>query len=404
MLSSSLKVSAALFVLAITGCTKHAPQETTANVPAKSTRELFSATHLSKEQQAQAGVRFARVEKITVPQMLSVTGKVSMDESRTAHIGSLADGIVEKVLVLPGDKVRAGQVLAHVHSHLIHETAAALSQAFADTEQKKSALQYAEQAHQRYEHLYSIQAASLEEEQKAEQQLIQARKDVRVAEANVRQEREHLGELLQIRPDSISQDNVFSFEDVPIRTPINGFVVTRNITPATVVQAGTEAFLVTDLSTIWVTGAVNEKDIASLRIGGPAEIKVQGYGEQIFRGRVGQIGTTLDPATRTIPVRIVVPNPNNLLRPEMFANATIEGHLMRPALIIPEDAMQDTKGVPTVFVRSGSDEFRAQAVSPGNRTQASVEILQGLEEGDEVVTSGAFMVKSSLLKGSLEAK
>jgi multidrug efflux pump subunit AcrA (membrane-fusion protein) len=104
-----------------------------------------------------------------------------------------------------------------------------------------------------------------------------------------------------------------------VRTPPGGVVIKRNITPATVVQAGTEAFIATNLSTVWVTGAVSERDISLVRIGRPVSVKVQGYPDEIFHGRVGQVGGTLDPETRTIPVRVIVLNPGLQLKPEMFA-------------------------------------------------------------------------------------
>jgi len=83
-----------------------------------------------------------------------------------------------------------------------------------------------------------------------------------------------------MRVDNV--DNIFKYEDVPVRTPLGGVVIKRNITPATVVQAGTEAFVVTNLSTVWVTGSVSERDISLVRIGNPVTVKVQGYPDEIF--------------------------------------------------------------------------------------------------------------------------
>jgi RND family efflux transporter MFP subunit len=181
-------------------------------------------------------------------------------------------------------------------------------------------------------------------------------------------------------------------------------VIKRNITPATVVQAGTEAFVVTNLSTVWVTGAVSERDISLVRIGSPVTVKVQGYPDEIFHGSVGQVGSTLDPETRTIPVRVVVPNPGLRLKPEMFATATIEETATKPAIFVPEDSLQEIRGIATVFVLTDADHFRAQSVSLGTRSDRRVEVLQGLKPGDRIAVSGAFMVKSGLLKSSVGEK
>jgi RND family efflux transporter MFP subunit len=390
------------------GCSKKEPINSAvqaAQSPGASKAQGTSDTvELTVEQQRQAGVRTASVETRSAPQSLIVTGKVSMDEQHTAHIGALADGIVENVYVLPGDNVRAGQSLAKLHSHLIHETAGALAQAYAQVQEKQGALRFAEQARVRYEHLYNIRAASAEEDQHAKQQLIQAQAELLMAEASVHQEREHLSELLQVKAESLNVDNIFKFEDIPIRTPLSGVVIKRNVTAATVVQAGTEAFVVSDPSTVWVTGAVNEKDIALVKIGSPVTVKVQGYPNELFHGRVGQLGSALDSETRTVPVRVVVPNSGLKLRPEMFATAEIHESVTHPAIFIPEDAVQEIKGIPTVFVAVDRDHFRAQSVTLGTRSDGHVEVFQGLRQGDRVAIAGAFMVKSGLLKSSLGGK
>ncbi len=395
-----------LCLLALVGCSKtNVAAETAANGRSKAISVAASdAVQISSAQQTQAGIRTAAVETHAVPQSLTVTGKVVMNEQQTAHIGALADGIVEAVSVLPGDTVRAGQTLAHIHSHLIHETAASLAQAYAEVEQKKGALQFSQQARSRYAHLYDIKAASLEEDQRAIQQLIQAQGELTIAQANVRREREHLSELVQVNPETLNVDNIFKYEDVPVRTPLGGVVIKRNITPATVVQAGTEAFVVTNLSTVWVTGAVSERDISLVRIGSPVTVKVQGYPDEIFHGRIGQVGSTLDPETRTIPVRVIVPNPGLQLKPEMFATATIEETATKPAIFVPEDSLQEIRGIASVFVLTDADHFRAQSVSLGTRSDRRVEVLQGLKPGDRIAVSGAFMVKSGLLKSSVGEK
>ncbi|HEU4635265.1 MAG TPA: efflux RND transporter periplasmic adaptor subunit, partial [Edaphobacter sp.] len=118
---------------------------------------------ISTEDQRKAGIAVSPVVVKSMPQVMTVVGQVAMDEKRTNHIGALADGRVESVSVLPGDVVHRGQVLGTIHSHTVHETVAALTQAYAAVDRQKSAVTYATQARDRYAKLYSIQAASLEE-------------------------------------------------------------------------------------------------------------------------------------------------------------------------------------------------------------------------------------------------
>jgi membrane fusion protein, heavy metal efflux system len=116
---------------------------------------------------------------------------------------------------------------------------------------------------------------------------------------------------------------------------------------------------------------------------------------------VVQLGPQLDPATRTLTVRVLIPNRDGRLRPEMFATAEIARGASRQALFVPEVAVQSLNGEPVVFVRRGKSEFEATPVKAGVHVDRQVEITQGLKDGEEVVTRGAFVVKSQFLTRSL---
>jgi multidrug efflux pump subunit AcrA (membrane-fusion protein) len=356
---------------------------------------------ISADAQQRVGIQVQAVEMQQVSRELTVAGQVQMDEEHTSHLGTIADGRITSVDVLSGVAVRTGQHLGDLHSHMVHETVGALMQAFADADRQRSAVAFATQAQQRYHHLYSIQASSLEESQRSDQDLLQAQKMLVDAEATVRMEREHLSELLQVEPESLTPNNLYSKELIPIRSPIDGVVIARNVTVGQVVATGFEAFVISNLHTVWVTASVNEKDLPLVRVGVPAEVVSQGYPGQIFRGRVGMIGDLLDPQTRTVPVRIVVPNPGILLRPGMFASARIAESQTDSALFIPEDALQDINGMRVVFTTTDGTTFKAKTVNVGMRSQGKVQIVDGLGPQDRVVVKGAFMVKSEMLKGTM---
>jgi multidrug efflux pump subunit AcrA (membrane-fusion protein) len=324
-----------------------------------------------------------------------------MDEQHTSHIGAVADGIVTSVNVLPGALVRRGAVLGGIHSHMVHETVAALVQAFAAVDRQRSAVAFAQQARDRYNHLYGIQAASLEESQRAEQDLIQARNQLINAEANVRMEREHLSELLQVSPESLTPTTLYDREIVPIRSVMDGVVIARSVTVGQVVATGFESFVVSNLSSVWVTAAVNERDLSLIHGGVSASVITQAYPGEAFRGTVTMIGDTLDPQTRTVPVRIVVPNPGARLRPGMFATVQIAEPQTQNAVFVPEDSLQDVNGMQTVFVTQDGTTFRAQTVTVGTRSAGKAEIIDGLRPGDRIVRAGAFMVKSEMLKATM---
>jgi cobalt-zinc-cadmium efflux system membrane fusion protein len=351
--------------------------------------------------QQKAGIRIAEVETRTMPQLLTVPGQVMMDEQHTSHVGTVADGRITAVYVLPGAMVHRGTVLAELHSHSVHETVGALVQAFAAVDRQRSAVAVAQQTVDRYAHLLSIQAASLEEKQHADQMLAQAKQDLTDAQANVHMEREHLSELLQIPPDSLTPNNLYDRELVPVRSSIDGAVIARNVTVGQVVDTGFEAFTVSNLSSVWVVASVNEKDLALVHNGAKADVITQAYADTAFPAKVAMVGDTLDPQNRTIPVRLAVSNPSLELRPGMFASAHISGTQTRTALFIPEDALQDVNGNQVVFVTQDGSTFRAQVLKLGTRSKGKVEVIEGLKPGDHLAVDGAFMVKGELLKGSV---
>src|SRR5260370_15513558 len=121
-----------------------------------------------------------------------------MDEQHTSPLGTIADGRITAVNVLPGALVRRGQVLGDLHSHMVHETVGALAQAYAAVDRQRAAVVFARQAQERYHHLYGLQASSLEESQRSDQDVLQAQKMLVDTETNLRMEREHLSELLQV--------------------------------------------------------------------------------------------------------------------------------------------------------------------------------------------------------------
>ena len=368
---------------------------------AKGGAQANDVVNIPVPDQQRAGIQTASVLVQRTPRTLSVAGQVVMDEQHTSHVGVIADGRITAVNVLPGARVHRGQMLGTLHGHLVHETVGALVQAYAEADRQRGAVSFAKQAQTRYHHLYSIQAASLEESQRSDQEVLQAEKMLVDAEANVHMEREHLSELLQVPPQSLNAGNLYDRELVPIRSPIDGVVITRDISVGQVVDTGFVAFDVSNLSTVWVTAAVNQQDLALIHRGAAADVVTAGVPDQVFHGRVAMIGDTLDPETRTVPVRVVVPNPLTRLRPGMFTTAHIAEPESREAVFVPEDALQNINGMSVVFVTADGVSFRASTVNVGARSMGKAEIVAGLKPGDRIVVNGAFMVKSEMLKGTM---
>jgi membrane fusion protein, heavy metal efflux system len=121
----------------------------------------------------------------------------------------------------------------------------------------------------------------------------------------------------------------------------------------------------------------------------------------VFTGTTKWLGESLDPTTRTVQVRVLVPNPEEALKPEMFATARFTSGTFRPAIVIPEAAVQNLNGHCTVFVQTGTETFQPRVIVAGVSQNGQVEITQGLRPGDRVVIKGAYQLKSEILKSSL---
>lgn len=367
----------------------------------KETSVPIDTVKIAPEDQGRAGIQVAPVTVRAMAQTFSVPGEVALNDRSTHHMGALANGRIVSVAVLPGDPVHRGQLLATMHSDSVHETVAALTQAFAALDRAGSAVRFATQLRDRYAKLYSIQASSLEEKQRSEQDLAQAEKDRADAEASVHAEREHLSELLQVPPETLTPGNLANRELMPVRSLDNGVVITRNITPGQVVNMGDDLLTTANLSTVWVNASVNQADLSHVRLGAPAQVTLQADPGHAMRGTVASVGDMLDPQTRTLPVRLALPNPETRLRPNMFVTASIAEPGTRTAIFVPTGALQDVNGFRVVFVTNDGTNFQARAVRTSTESNGMVEVTDGLAPTDHVVSSGAFMVKGELLKGTV---
>jgi cobalt-zinc-cadmium efflux system membrane fusion protein len=174
-------------------------------------------------------------------------------------------------------------------------------------------------------------------------------------------------------------------------------------------------FTVMNLSDVWVEANVYEKDIATVRKGQMVEIKVNGYPDKVFSGKVTHVGDVLNSASRTARVRCVVSNPDAVLKPEMFATVNIITAKRGQAVLVKKEAVLDEAGKKIVFIacadcpedkeagKSVCGEYDKRDVTLGSTHASKVEVLKGLEPGEEVVVEGQYQIKTALASGKLEA-
>ena len=175
-------------------------------------------------------------------------------------------------------------------------------------------------------------------------------------------------------------------------------VINRLVTEGSAVTPGSPLLVISDLSRVWIAAEVDEALVSRVKAGGLATIRTAAYPDESFAGTLTAVGDVVDPTTRRVTLRIEAPNADRRLKPQMFVTATLGASAPRRVLVVPSRAVQEMEGESIVFVRSGADRYNRRSVTTGTDVGGEVEIVRGLSEGDVVVTAGAFLLKSELLK------
>jgi Cu(I)/Ag(I) efflux system membrane fusion protein len=186
---------------------------------------------------------------------------------------------------------------------------------------------------------------------------------------------------------------------LPVYTPLSGVVIEKIALEGQYVNAGDPLFSIADLSLVWVEAEVYENEFPYVKMGQKVEIVSQSYPGKTFTGRVSFIYPFLDPKTRTVKVRVEIPNPGTKLKPDMFVNAKILVPLGE-SLVVPVAAVMDTGKRQVVWVEMRPGMFEPRDVKVGARVGDNVQILSGLLRGDKVAASGGYLIDSEAqLKG-----
>ncbi|HZT33247.1 MAG TPA: efflux RND transporter periplasmic adaptor subunit [Bryobacteraceae bacterium] len=391
-----------LLLAALAGCTRQADPTASGAAPGARKGPAGNTVGLEPAAQREAGVKVEQVALRSMAQTLRSTARLTNDENQTWRVGAITEGRIVTVLANPGDAVRPGQILARMHSHDIHESRAEYRKAVTELARLRSTAAFAERVRDRAKRLYDLKAGSLEQWEHSETELRNAQLAVANAEVELDRTRNHLVEFLGIPAEDADRGQGHDEDDyIPIRAPAAGVVLTRNITPGTVVTPANDLFVVSNLSQLWAIAEVSEENLPKLRVGMPVRVYVQAYGTEAFPGRIGKLGETLDPATRTVKVRVDLPNPGGRLKPEMYATTEIEMGGSENAVFVPEEATQEVRGQNVVFVRAAPDRFEVRPVQTGRALNGEVEIVRGLQPGEWVAARGSFILKSEFLKAAL---
>lgn len=301
-------------------------------------------------------------------QMVRVPAVVASPDTSQALVGSLVEGRVERVAVLPGDRVRRGDLLVEIHSHELFDAEAELATA-------EAALTYEEASAARAMRLHEAGAISLEELQRRTASLSAARAEVARATEMV----EHLYPTPSGNASSVA--------------PRDGVVFDIRTRTGAVVLPGTPLVLVGSTADLWVTAYVPEGTATAMEIGDEVEVTFPALPGSSSPARLVQQGQYVDPANRSVDSRFQILDPPPGLRPGAFATVEVSTAANFRGAQLPEAAAVRLGGTDAVFLEEGEGRFRILPVT-ATPLEPGIVVVEGIPDGARVVVSGAYFLKS----------
>jgi len=386
-------VQAAVLAATLVACGGAAPAEEPAAPVA--TPETRTSVAVSEGDARASGIETAPARTIERAEPLQASGVVTFDERRTARLGSLVEGVVDEINVQPGDRVARGVILARLHSHVVHDAWASYSKAQAERKRVAAELAYARTAEARAALLVESRALSPQELERARADVNTVIQEMASVDAEITRAEQDLGHYgVAVGVDMKPGEDT----SVPVRAPFAGTVIERQATQGSAVTPGTPLLVISDLSRVWITAEVDEALIGRVVTGGAVTIEAAAYPGESFTGKLTTVGDIVNPTTRRVTLRVEADNADRRLKPQMFVTVALGSSASRRVLVVPSRAVQQMEGETVVFVRSGADQYSRRAVATGMDFAGEVEVVKGLKEGEVVVTAGAFLLKSELLK------
>jgi len=324
-------------------------------------------------------MKFIKIEPATESDAsgaMTLTGKIAFDEDHTQRVASPLDGRATAILVKPGDTVRSGQPMVEMSSPDV-------AQLQADAQKAQQDMQIAERTVDRLRKL-RVEGAV------AEKDLAQAEADLHKTTSDTARTTAHLR--------SIGVSPTDPALGVALFARVAGTVVERNVLVGQEVRADAPSPLLTisNLETVWAYADVYEQDLGLVQPGATVAVHVAAYPGEAFPGTIGHLGDVVDPVSRTVKLRCVIPNKGSRLKPEMFAQIELTSSGGQKVVTIPSRAVLSDADHARVVVASDDNIFRLRVVQVGPELQGKVRVLDGLKAGERLVVDGALFLKNEI--------
>jgi membrane fusion protein, heavy metal efflux system len=322
-------------------------------------------------------------------------GKIAVDEDRSTPIFSPYAGRVLKLFVRPGDTVKVGDPLFTVQAADMVQAQNDFISAATALNKARSALNLAQIIDKRQRLLYEGKAVPLKEVQNARAALDAAENDVRSAEVALEAARNRLRILGKTDQEiTVFQEKGTIDPSTLITAPIAGTIVQRKVGPGQYVGSGQTdpVFIIGDLSTVWVVAYVRETEASIVHVGQPIYFTVLAYPDRALPANISYVAAAFDPTIRRLLVRATVDNPNELLKPEMFATVRLLVSEGDSTVAVPRDAIIYEGEVVRVWAVRDDKAIELRRIKIGLSNGKVVEVVQGLAPRDRVVTKGSLFI------------
>jgi membrane fusion protein, heavy metal efflux system len=308
-------------------------------------------------------------ETRSVQSYMDVTGVVAPDVARTVPVLSLSGGRAIEIHARLGDYVEKGKLLLRIHS-------SDLAVAISDHQKAMADEVLARRAQERARELFQHGAMAEKDKEAAEDAEQKALVDVKTTAEKIR----ILGGSLD-HPSPI----------LDVKAPVTGTIIEQNIQTSGGVKSldnSPNLFTIADLSRVWILCDVYENNLSHVHLGDFAEVRMNAYPDRMLKGRVSNISSMLDPATRTAKIRLEVANPSKLLRPGMFGTARFETQKSEDRVVVPATAILRLHDKDWVFRPAGNKQFHRVEIQTGPvMSDGYQQVLSGLQPGDAVVSN-----------------
>ncbi|MBL7648426.1 MAG: efflux RND transporter periplasmic adaptor subunit [Candidatus Hydrogenedentes bacterium] len=330
------------------------------------------------------GLKFAPAVGGVLQNRLTLPGEIALDENRVVHVVPRLSGVAEQVAKNLGDMVAKGDLLAKINSR---ELADLKSDYLASLERRS----LAQSRFAREKELFEKKISPAEDFLSAKQAL--AEEDIMIRTSD--QKLQALG-LSTEAIASVRDRSDRSLTDYSLISPLDGTVIEKHLTTGEFVEAQADAFVIADLSQVWVSVVVYAADLKNIRDGQQVIVRSEDLGIEAT-GEVAYIGALVGEQTRTTKATVELPNPEGLWRPGLFVSVGITQDEFSVPIAVALDAVQSLKDESVVFVREG-DTIESRPVKLGRSDGKQAEILEGLNPGEMYVTENSFLVKADIEK------